>query len=357
MQLESVKALKQELLHEIVIPVSHSARIREASLRNISISEIAREILFETNFATAARNPDIFPGVQRSIALGIAPYRDEFRLAVRVQRPALLNGALVKHIIKEAKGEVDIRVIGRVDKRTIRSLPPWHQANTRPLLIGSSVGHINITAGTLGAFVSRAGRPYILSNNHVLADEDRCNEGDPILQRGRFDGGMHPQDQVATLRYWVSLNRKGANRVDAALAEIDDGVGWEPTLLRSVAGNTNSHLAGIGPDFLDEGVTVYKIGRTTGPTEGRVVAFDFDELVVNFDTGNLRFDGQIEIQGVGDHPFSDGGDSGSLIVDSDMQAIALLFAGSDTGGANGQGLTYATPIRSVLEELQADLLS
>jgi hypothetical protein len=34
-------------------------------------------------------------------------------------------------------------------------------------------------------------------------------------------------------------------------------------------------------------------------------------------------------------PFSRGGDSGSLVVDADNKAVALLFAGGDQGGANG----------------------
>ena len=54
--------------------------------------------------------------------------------------------------------------------------------------------------------------------------------------------------------------------------------------------------------------------------------------------------------------FSDSGDSGSLIVDEDLKAIGLLFAGGDSGGANHKGLTYANPITSVLNTLKIDLL-
>ena len=53
--------------------------------------------------------------------------------------------------------------------------------------------------------------------------------------------------------------------------------------------------------------------------------------------------------------FSQGGDSGSLIVDADRRAVGLLFAGSDQGGSNGKGLTYANPLRAVLEALKVDL--
>ena len=96
----------------------------------------------------------------------------------------------------------------------------------------------------------------------------------------------------------------------------------------------------MGDVFLDEGARVAKLGRTTGLTRGRVTAFELDNVTVNFDLGTLRFDNQVEVEGEGSAPFSAGGDSGSLIVGEDLRGVALLFAGSDQGGANGQGLTY-----------------
>jgi hypothetical protein len=126
--------------------------------------------------------------------------------------------------------------------------------------------------------------------------------------------------------------------------------------LRELVNGMDQKLAGVGPEFVDEGETVHKIGRTTGPTEGRITAFDLDNLVVNYDMGNLRFDNQVEIEGVGDQAFSDGGDSGSLIVNADVEAVALLFAGSDAGGSNGLGLTYANPIHRTLKDLKSTLL-
>jgi hypothetical protein len=111
----------------------------------------------------------------------------------------------------------------------------------------------------------------------------------------------------------------------------------------------------VGNVFVDEGTGVAKIGRTTGRTLGRVTAFEIDNVAVRFDIGELRFDNQIEIEGESDGPFSDGGDSGSLIVGADRRALALLFAGSDQGGVNGQGLTYANPIQAVLEALSLEL--
>jgi hypothetical protein len=100
---------------------------------------------------------------------------------------------------------------------------------------------------------------------------------------------------------------------------------------------------------------VHKVGRTTGQTTGRITAFDLDNIDVEYDMGTLRFDNQIEIEGTGRRGFSDSGDSRSLIVDVELRAIGLLFAGGDEGGTNGMGLTYANPIDAVLDALKVNL--
>jgi hypothetical protein len=115
-------------------------------------------------------------------------------------------------------------------------------------------------------------------------------------------------------------------------------------------------LGGLRTPPVDVGDVVAKVGRTTGVTHGRVTAIELDNVTVGYDNGNATFDGQIEIEGRGTLPFSRGGDSGSLIVDQDNLTLALLFAGGETGGSNGQGLTYANPIAAVLQALSITLI-
>jgi hypothetical protein len=114
-------------------------------------------------------------------------------------------------------------------------------------------------------------------------------------------------------------------------------------------------LLGLREEPIEPGMAVAKVGRTTGLRRGVVTAVELDDVVVEFDRGNLSFDRQIEIEGVGDHAFSAGGDSGSLIVDGDGFACGLLFAGSDQGGTNGKGLTNANDLALVLDELGLEL--
>lgn len=130
------------------------------------------------------------------------------------------------------------------------------------------------------------------------------------LQQGAYDGGSVPMDVAAKLKAFVRLERHSPNFVDCAIAALDAKTDAERTKLRGLG-----KLTGLGGDFLDAGAAVAKIGRTTGLTRGRVTAFELDNVVVGFDVGNLRFDNQIEIESAGELLFSDGGDSGSLIVD------------------------------------------
>jgi hypothetical protein len=108
---------------------------------------------------------------------------------------------------------------------------------------------------------------------------------------------------------------------------------------------------------LAEADLVGKIGRTTGFTKGRVTAFELDGVTVRYDLGLLTFDNQVEVEGAGQRAFSDGGDSGSMVfTDEGRMAGALVFAGSDQGGTNGKGLTYANPLGTVMERLKIELV-
>lgn len=287
---------------------------------------------------------------QRTIALGIArKNHGDFRLAVRLQSRALEKSPQIETIQKAAQGEVDMRYIGRVVKRAA----PWNQSRQRPLLIGTSVGHFRITAGTLGCFVkTRAnGQTRILSNNHVLADENSGKPGDAVIQPGRFDAGKRGKDRIGGLDKFVRLLKNKANFVDAAIATPSKKIQFDCNKLTGIG-----TLSGIASTILDVGEEVFKVGRTTGVTRGRVTAFELDNVVVGYDIGNISFDNQIEIEGAEEGPFSQGGDSGSLIVDAAGHAAALLFAGGDEGGSNGKGLTFANPIDAVFAALGVDLL-
>src|SRR5690606_30350954 len=85
---------------------------------------------------------------------------------------------------RELAGDAcDVRDVGIV--RALQWQPTELQQRHRPLRPGLSVSHVDVTAGTIGAFVTPVeGDPaevHILSNNHVLADSDRARPGDSVL--------------------------------------------------------------------------------------------------------------------------------------------------------------------------------
>ena len=120
---------------------------------------------------------------------------------------------------------------------------------------------------------------------------------------------------------------------------------WQPW--RRVERHTSNRATpGCGQRAIDE--TVQKLGGTTGFTKGRVTSVDTD-VTVQYETGNFTFGGQIIVVGLSGQPFSDSGDSGSLIVDSNSNmAIGLLFAGSTSH-------TIANHINDVLQALNVTL--
>jgi hypothetical protein len=156
---------------------------------------------------------------------------------------------------------------------------------------------------------------------------------------------------AGALDSFVPLDFSGKpNAVDVAVATVADGIEFDSSTLGGFGG-----LDGVGD--LPSAKKVAKVGRTTGETQGEITAFELDGVTVDYDGKNAVFDNIVEIAS---HSglFSDGGDSGSLIVtDPDLQAVGLLFAGGSTGGPFGTGVTLACPIEPVLSATGMQLLT
>lgn len=225
----------------------------------------------------------------------------------------------------------------------------------RPFPAGISVAERDVTAGTIGYFC-RSTNPgdssdavFILSNNHVLADVNRAAIGNDILQPGPADGGTSA-DRVAELFRFVRIALGGdvANRVDAAIGRIVDGI--VPSTNICSIGSVTGTVRG------EEDMRVLKHGRTSGLTEGVITDESVDPLVGMDHTDPsivALFQGQLRIERAGaSTAFGLGGDSGSLVVTADSRrAVGLYFAGPESGV---YGL--ANPIADVLEQLKIDLI-
>jgi hypothetical protein len=211
----------------------------------------------------------------------------------------------------------------------------------RPVPIGVSTGHPDITAGTIGARVTNGPNVYALSNNHVYANENQASTGDDVLQPGSYDGGSSPADDIGTLSDFepIVFSTSANNTIDAAIALSSTANLGNATPPNGYGTPKSTTMAA----FINQKVKKY--GRTTSETKGRVSAINAT-INVGYGSGVARFVNQIIIE---PGSFSAGGDSGSLVVfdgkgrdrADDRKPVGLLFAGSVF-------ITVANPIDPVL---------
>jgi len=250
----------------------------------------------------------------------------------------------------------------------------------RPAMPGTSIGHHKITAGTFGCVVYRdeddteykwvecdktgAGiikfmmniigldcklmrktiatmsvrKRYILSNNHVLANSafvgDPDIRGEAILQPGKHDGGRNPEDKLAELHDYVEIDPNWCY-VDCAIAKpMNDSNITDGILDIGVPAGINDAVVGL---------KIKKSGRTTGLTTGWVLYTNVDINVNYGSKGIVLCKNQILCSAM-----SQGGDSGSAVLDTNNNIVGLLFAGS-------QNFMVMNPIQKVFEELNITL--
>lgn len=295
----------------------------------------------------------------------------ELCVTVLVKKKLAKSEILGKDLVPQTVNGIptDVKEVGKIvafKSRTDR----W-----RPAPGGVSIGHYAITAGTLGAFVKdkTSGATLILSNNHVLANSNSASIGDSILQPGPADGGGNPQDRIAALERYITIQfQGGGGNGGCFLAKSSAGVlnffakilGSQhrlvPIKISAQANEVDAAVARpidsslITGDILDIGVItgtkpatinmpVRKSGRTTATTTGTI-----EMLNATVDVGYggslvATFENQIVAGNI-----SSPGDSGSLVVDgTEPLAVGLLFAGSNTS-------TIINPIDRVLDLLNVE---
>ncbi len=265
------------------------------------------------------------------VGVGIGP---KIREGKATEKPSIrfyVERKLAKSVVSKEDllpREIDGVPTDVVETGRLFAQVPIAQTRLRPTKGGCSVGFRVpgfVMAGTLGCLVTDGTRRYILSNNHVLANENTLPLGSPIFQPGLLDGGNPTKDRVAKLSKFIKIKPLPANnKVDAAIAQISTTTISSPTILPSVG-----PLGSPAPVAATVGMAVHKHGRTTGYTKGQVIDVSAD-VNINYDFGTARFVDQMVIVRPGGM-FSDSGDSGSLIVRrTGNRATGLLFAGSST---------------------------
>lgn len=242
---------------------------------------------------------------------------------------------------------VEVEVTGRIEAYTS------NKSKFRPAPAGVSIGHFQITAGTIGGWAhgrsaDRRNRLLMLSNNHVLANSNAGRFGDSIIQPGAADGGLNPADRIAILERFVPINfAAGATNF------VDCATGWcWPNLVRRDhvyhGGSATANFFRIGNSTIAPRVdmVVGKTGRTTDLKRGMIRATSVTVNVSYGAAGVATFRDQFSVQSTTSDPFSAGGDSGSLVWQwtAGLPLVGLLFAG-------GGGTTFCNPIVRVLTAL------
>jgi len=251
--------------------------------------------------------------------------------------------------------ETDVIEVGEIKALNAQDASD-HKIKYRPAPGGVSIGHKDITCGTLGMVVKRNGVRQILSNNHVLAHENKASIGDPVYQPGVYDGGT-AEDEIARLSEFVPIEFGSPippppsdcpiAKIVISLFNFSARVFGRKTRLRAVAPKAivNTVDCALAKPNKDKDVltSILEIGEPSGTTEadvgmkikksGRTSGLNSSEIAlidavanVGYGSGTAIFEDQL----VTSTPMAQGGDSGSAVLTEDNKVVGLLFAGSDT---------------------------
>lgn len=283
---------------------------------------------------------------------------------------ALLPTAIEDIDIKYRHGSSEVIGINPIEAH---SSPPY---NVRQLLNGGafytcggsiSVGNFR-DSGTLGAIVMKAdGSLYGLSNNHVTGSCNHSDSGLPIVAPGIYDVSAGGIDPFTIGHHTESLpmvpgspsNIDIANNHDLAIFELK-----QPTQLSSYQGAVYDTPGSTLP--LVAGMSVEKVGRTTGATIGTVISQVAGPIPISYSASLYDFSGKVFYEpafivvGAGDM-FSDNGDSGSLVTHVDAagtrHAVGIVVGGCVDTKAPGGKISIILPIHDALQKLGVTLVS
>lgn len=245
--------------------------------------------------------------------------------------PASIEGILIRYI-----GQTVIEPMPPVVPHASPLAGPRFSVVNGRFACGSSITAAPIpSAGTLGALLRLPDGTFCgLSNNHVTGDCNHTKKDMYVLCPSPIDADPALPPPTAIGRHHSLIQLRSGDPGQVAKQELDAAIfGIEkPDLVSSWQGQSLYDTpSSIAP--LVSGIKVKKFGRTTGLTTGRVIGPVLTPLELPYQSPNFRskvhFTGVWFVQSLGIDPFSDHGDSGSLVVTEDgTQAVGLLFGGS-----------------------------
>ncbi|MBT2511790.1 DNA/RNA non-specific endonuclease [Streptomyces sp. ISL-98] len=210
--------------------------------------------------------------LQFTVGTKVVPEELEALETTRIPETITVDGADVPTDVIQRSYKPQFLVVAEAES-------PQRKRRLDPIVPGASVGHVEVSAGTIGCIVfdKKNGTPYVLSNWHVLHGSDG-ELGEAVVQPGTHDDNRIAQNRLGVLER-SHLGMAG----DCAVATIEDRRFAQKILELDVA-----------PEQLGEpelGDKVVKSGRTTGVTHGVVRRI---ETLVQLDYG-----GEVGLQNIG----------------------------------------------------------
>jgi len=235
---------------------------------------------------------------------------------------------------KEIQGmKTDVVPVGRV----------VHQV--RPTPLGGGVSRVGGGRGSLGVLVKCDGssKTFFLTAAHVIAPDGNAMNQDVIVEPPHGEAGSQ---SFAKLEDWEPLDFDGGlNEMDAALASLDNPAGALP-----FPASIGQLRATPMEPFVFQ--SVRKNGAATNHTLGVITHLNVDISIFTATGELLKYNDAFAVLGAGGQ-FSQGGDSGALIVDAATKAPVGLLVGGETDGAR----TFAIPISRILTRFKARIVT
>lgn len=234
---------------------------------------------------------------------------------------------------------------------------------------GSSISVGNSReAGTLGCLVRNgASEIFGLTNNHVSGACSYAPSGLPVIAPGVLDvsaSNPHPFT-LGTHSHQLPMLVGDPSSIDHALNS--DAALFRISALDRISSMQRNHYD-TPTSVLDmaPGMKVQKVGRTTDLTSGFVYGELIGAASISYSASQYGFSGSVYfeplflVHGIGD-VFSEGGDSGSLVVHEDAQgarhAVGIVVGGCVDNGAPGGKRSIVLPLRPILDRLQVTLVA
>ncbi|MBO3442638.1 hypothetical protein [Clostridium haemolyticum] len=200
-------------------------------------------------------------------------------------------------------------------------------SRVRPVLCGYAMGISDgatksVTTGTLGALVKDKENIYILGSGHVLTNENLVPLGTPIIQPSIHFGGVISKDTIAYLSKYIPLRYISSTAIPENYVDCAIGKVLSISLVTPKIAILNSLPLGVSSAKLKD--TVVKVGAISGYTTGTVEAVNAT-IWAHYSSGQVLFKNQILTT-----LMSQKGDSGSLLLDREGNAIGLLNSDSNS---------------------------